>query len=345
MSRKMMRVGSAVESAQRVRRAVIKSLLALPALPIGALPCVALAQAGEKTLHLGLLSSGTRELRESLDQALVQGLRDQGYVEGRNLIIERRYGASKVRENASELAGMGLDAILTTCTPSTRIMKEATSSTPIIMAAVSDPVRQGIIASLAKPGQNVTGTSSQAEDLLAKRLELVARLLPKSTTIAVLANGNNPVHALGWETLARAAQDANFSLLKVELKAGSDLAGALDAAMRARPGALFVMPDDPMMMNLRPQIVEFAARHSLPDFYWASEFVATGGLMSYGENLRASYRTAATYVDRVKKGASPASLPVQQPTRFELVINMKRARALGIDIPQSLQVQADELVR
>ena len=213
------------------------------------------------------------------------------------------------------------------------------------MAAVSDPVRQGIVASLAKPGRNVTGTSSQAEDLLAKRMELVARLLPKSTTIAVLANGNNPVHALGWETLARAAQDTNFNLLKVELKASSELAAALDAAMRARPGALFVMPDDPMMLNLRPHIVELAARHRLPDFYWASEFVATGGLMSYGENLRASYRTAATYIDRVKKGASPASLPVQQPTRFELVINLKRARALGIDIPQSLQVQADELVR
>ena len=193
MSRKVMCVGSAVESAHRGRRAVIKSLLALASLPIGALPCAVLAQASEKTLRVGLLSSGTLELRESLDQALVQGLREQGYVEGRNLIIERRYGASRVRENASELAGMGLDAILTTCSPSTRVMKEATSSTPIIMAAVSDPVRQGIIASLAKPGRNVTGTSSQAEDLLAKRLELVARLLPKSTTIAVLANGNNPV--------------------------------------------------------------------------------------------------------------------------------------------------------
>jgi putative ABC transport system substrate-binding protein len=345
MSRVVTGADCAVDRVHRSRRAAIRSLLALAALPIGASPCAVLAQAGEKTLRLGLLSSGTLELRESLDQALVQGLREQGYVEGRNLIIERRYGASRVRENASELAGMGLDAVLTTCTPSTRVMKEATSSTPIIMAAVSDPVRQGIVASLAKPGRNVTGTSSQAEDLLAKRMELVARLLPKSTTIAVLANGNNPVHALGWETLARAAQDTNFSLLKVELKASSELAAALDAAMRARPGALFVMPDDPMMLNLRPQIVELAARHRLPDFYWASEFVATGGLMSYGENLRASYRTAATYIDRVKKGASPASLPVQQPTRFELVINLKRARALGIDIPQSLQVQADELVR
>lgn len=340
-----MRAGLSVDGVRRGRRALVHSLLALAALSLGALSSSTLAQTGENTLRIGLLSSGTRELREPLDRALVQGLSEQGYVEGKNLIIERRYGASQVRENASELAGMDLDAIVTTCTPSTRVMKNATSSTPIIMAAVSDPVRQGIVASLAKPGRNVTGTSSQAEDLLGKRLELMARVLPKSTTIAVLANGNNPVHALGWETLARAAQDMGFTLVKVELKAGSELAGALEAGMRARPGALFVMPDDPMMMNLRPQIVALATRYGLPDFYWASEFVASGGLMSYGENLRASYRTAATYVDRVKKGASPASLPVQQPTRFELVVNMKRAHALGIDIPQSLQVQADELIR
>src|SRR5206468_6993177 len=137
----------------------------------------------EKTLHVGILSSGVRDNRESLDQAFVEALRGQGYVEGKNLVVERRYSSSKLKDNASELAGMKLDAILTTCTPSTRMMKEATSSTPIVMVAVSDPVRQGIIASLAKPGQNVTGTSSQAEDLLAKRLELLAPLLPKSTTI------------------------------------------------------------------------------------------------------------------------------------------------------------------
>ncbi len=175
---------------------------------------------------------------------------------------------------------MKLDAILTTCTPSTRIMKEASSSTPIVMVAVSDPVRQGIVDSLAKPGHNVTGTSSQAEDLLAKRLELLADLVPKSTTIAVLANANNPVHALGWQRLERAAQETNRSLLKVELKSSGELSAAIDAAVRAQAGALFVLPDDPMMFNLRPQIVELAAKYRLPDFYWASQFVESGGLMS-----------------------------------------------------------------
>jgi len=312
---------------------------------IGVLPRVALAQAAEKTLRVGILSSGSYELRDSFDQALVQGLRDQGYVEGKNLTIERRYSSSKVKDNAIELAGMKLDAIFTTCTPSTRVMKETTSSTPIVMAAVSDPVRQGIIASLARPGQNVTGTSSQAEDLLAKRLELVATLVPKSTTVAVLVNANNPVHVLGWERLASVAQETNLVLLKVELRTSDELAEAIDNAARARAEALFVMPDDPMMMNLRPQIVELAARYRMPDFYWASEYVVSGGLMSYGENLRSSYRAAATYMDKIRKGANPGSLPVQQPTRFELVINMKRAQALGLNVPQSLLIRADEVIQ
>jgi putative ABC transport system substrate-binding protein len=315
------------------------------ALLIGVMLPAASAQTSEKTLRVGILSSGLLETRDSLDQALVQGLREQGYIEGKNLTIERRYSSSKVKDNAIELAGMHLDAILTTCTPSTRMMKEVTSSTPIVMAAVSDPVRQGIIASLARPGQNVTGTSSQAEDLLAKRLELLAALLPKSTTVAVLANPNNPVHALGWQKLESAAKDMNLNLLKVELNKSDELAAAIDAAVRARAGALFVLPDDPMMYNLRPQIVELAAKYRIPDFYWASQFVTAGGLMSYGENLGNSYRAAAVYMDKIKKGANPGNLPVEQPTRFELVINMKTARALGLSIPQPLLLRADTVIQ
>jgi putative ABC transport system substrate-binding protein len=330
----------------RTRRATATAWLAFAVVPLlWALPPAALAQTADKTLHVGILSSGVLENRSPLDEAFVQGLRDQGYLEGKNLIIERRYSSSKLKDNANELAGMKLDAILTTCTPSTRIMKEATSSTPIVMVAVCDPVRQGIIASLANPGQNVTGTSSQAEDLLAKRLELLAPLLPKSTTIAVLMNANNPVHALGWQRLESTAREMNLNLLKVELTKSDDLPAAIDAAVRARAGALFVMPDDPMMFNLRPQIVELAAKYRMPDFYWASQFVESGGLMSYGENLRSSYRATATYMDRIKKGANPANLPVEQPTRFELVINLKTAKALGITVPQALLLRADDVIQ
>ena len=330
----------------RTRRATANAWLAFAAVALlSAPPPAALAQTTDKTLHVGILSSGVLENRSPLDQAFVQGLRDQGYLEGKNLIIERRYSSSKLKDNAHELAGMELDAILTTCTPSTRIMKEATSSTPIVMVAVSDPVRQGIIASLANPGQNVTGTSSQAEDLLAKRLELLAPLLPKSTTIAVLMNANNSVHALGWQRLESTAREMNLNLLKVELTKSDDLPAAIDAAVRARAGALFVMPDDPMMFNLRPQIVELAAKSRMPDFYWASQFVESGGLMSYGENLGSSYRATAAYIDKIKKGANPANLPVEQPTRFELVINMKTAKALGLTVPQSLLMRADDVIQ
>lgn len=327
------------------RRNAILALFALAAFSvIVAIPPGAFAQSSEKMLRVGILSSGTRDLRAPLDQALVDGLRSHGYVEGKNLVIERRYGASRITENASELAGMNLDAILTTCTPSTRVMKDASTSTPIVMAAVSDPVQQGIIASLAKPGKNVTGTSSQAEDLLAKRMELVAALLPKATTVAVLANARNPVHALGWQKLEGAARQMNIKLVKLEISAPGDLPEAMDAAVRAQASALFVLPDDPLMMNIRPQLVESAARLRMPDFHWAREFAESGGLMSYGENLRASYSAAATYMDKLKHGANPATLPVQQPTRFELVINLRTAKALGIAVPQSLLLRADLVI-
>jgi putative ABC transport system substrate-binding protein len=294
--------------------------------------------------HIGILSSGVLENRSPLDAALVQGLRDQGYVEGENLFIERRYCSSNLRDNASELAGMKLDAVLTTCTPSTRLMKQATSSTPIVMVAVSDPVRQGVIASYARPGQNVTGTSSQAEDLLAKRLEMIAMITSKSTTIAVLTNTGNPVHALGWERLEAAARDMNLKLVKVEVGGSSELAPAIASAVQAHAGALLVLPDDPLMFNARPQIVELAAKYHLPDFHWAREFVESGGLMSYGESLRGSYRHAADYIGKIKKGANPGELPVEQPTRFELVINLKTAKALGVAVPPSLLVRADQVI-
>jgi putative ABC transport system substrate-binding protein len=224
-------------------------------------------------------------------------------------------------------------------------MKQATASTPIVMVAVSDPVRQGVVASLARPGGNVTGTSSQAEDLLAKRLEQVSLLVPKITTIAVLANANNPVHALGWQRLETAAQKMNLKLVKVELAKDDDLPAAVKAAVTAHAGALFVMPDDPMMYNLRPQIVALAHQNRLSDFYWTREYVESGGLMSYGENLRASYHAGAEYIDKIKKGSNPGELPVQQPTKFELIINLETAKTLGLTIPQSLLLRADEVIQ
>jgi putative ABC transport system substrate-binding protein len=191
----------------------------------------------------------------------------------------------------------------------------------------------------------VTGTSSQAEDLLAKRLEIVSLVVPTSTTVAVLVNKNNPVHTLGWQRLETAADEMNLKLLKLELAKSDDLPAAIDAAVSARAGALFILPDDPMMYNLRPQIVALAAQNRLPDFYWAREYVELGGLISYGESLRASYRAGAEYMSKIKKGANPGELPIQQPTRFELIVNVATANKLGITLPQSLLLRADQVIQ
>ena len=323
-----------------------------PRVPIFALICaLAVApctQAADKSIRIGILSSGSLDLRAGNEQALIQGLRERGYVEGKNLVIERRYAASqmsvRIPEYANELAGMKLDAIVTTCSPSTIAAKRATSSTPIVMAAVSDPVGQNIISSLAKPGHNVTGLSSQAEDLLAKRLELLSTLIPKSRNVAVLVNGNNTVHALGWQRLEDAAKLLKVKLTKVEGRSPDAIAAGIDTAARAKVDALFVMPDDPMFYNNRLRIVELAAKYRVPDFYWASDFVESGGLMSYGENLRSSYHGAATYVDKVARGANPATLPVAQPMRFELVVNKETAKTLGIKIPDEIILRAERVI-
>ncbi|HEY8242061.1 MAG: ABC transporter substrate-binding protein [Vicinamibacteria bacterium] len=313
----------------------------LAAAALAALAYGAIAQA-PPPMTIGVLSSGTYEGRATLDQALMQGLRERGYVEGTNLTVVRRYGASQSKQNAAELATMKLDAVLTTCTPSTRTMQEASATVPIVMAAVSDPVRQKIIDSYAKPGRNVTGTASQDEDLAAKRLEMLVALAPTAKTVAVLANGINPVHALAYPLLEREAK--RFGLTTVRYEINSDkLDQAVANAAAAGATALYVMPDDPLMLNLRVRIVELAARYRLPGVYFAREFVDVGGLASYGANLPASYRTAASYILRVKDGAAPAALPVAQPTHFEMVVNERTARALGLGIPPAIRASADVL--
>lgn len=325
-----------------------------------AMPVAGLAQSRDKVIRLGILVSGTLEQRAGLDQALIEGLRSLGYIEGKNLLLERRYGhgmsammdegmaghamSHDLSRSARELAEMKVDAIVTSCAPSTHAAKAATSSIPIVMAAVSDPVSQGLIASLAKPGRNVTGLSSQADELLPKRLELVAAILPPKTPIAVLANSRNPVHAPMWQMLKDMGDKPNLRLSLVQADDEAGLPAALEAVAAARAKALFVLPDDPMVFNMRARIVAFAANRRLPDFYWTSEFVEAGGLLSYGASLRESYAAAASYIDKVVKGAKPAALPVAQPTRFELVVNQKTAKRLGLAIPPSILQRADRVI-
>jgi len=310
---------------------------------LAAVTAAALAQS-LPPMTIGILSSGTHEGRASLEQALMQGLRERGYVEGTNLTVVRRYGASQSKQNAAELSTMKLDAVLTTCTPSTRTMQEASATMPIVMAAVSDPVRQKIIDSYAKPGRNITGTASQDEDLAAKRLEMLVAMAPMAKSVAVLANAINPVHALAYPALEREAKRLGLTTVRYTIEINGDkLDQTFANATAAGAMALYVMPDDPLMLNLRVRIVELAARHRLPGFYFAREFVDVGGLASYGANLPASYRTAASYILRVKEGAAPAALPVAQPTQFEMVVNERTARALGLGIPPTIRASADVL--
>ncbi len=299
--------------------------------------------------HIGILVGGSLAQRGHLEQALLQGLREQGYVEGKNLVLERRYANGEVEQTpkfARELAAMKLDAVVTTCTPSTRAAQLALGSTPIIMAAVADPVGQHLIASLARPSGNLTGLSSQAEDIMPKMLQLFASILPKPTTVAVLTDTKSDVHPRMWTALGPVAQTLNLKLVRIDVGRPSDvhLPAAFDTAAQQKVGAIFVLPDEPLFLTRRMEIVALAAKHRLPAFYGAREFVDDGGLMSYGENLRAAYRNAATYIKQVVHGATPGDMPVAQPTKFELVINLKTARSIGVAVPQSVLLQATEVI-
>jgi putative ABC transport system substrate-binding protein len=323
--------------------------LVIAAAAVLASPSVLRAQKPDQAVkRIGLLIAGSNATRAHLERALVESLREQGYVEGRNLSIERRYGnqggPAQLRVLARELESLKLDAVVTTCTPSTRSMKDETSTTPIVMASVSDPVGQGVIASLAKPGANVTGTSSQAEDILPKMLEYFAAVLPRAAPIAVLGDRRNPVHSRIWEQILQLGQATGLRPTRHEIGNSSEIEAAIEAAAREGAAGLFVLADHPIFMDHRNRIVAAAGKHRLPAFYWAREFVEAGGLMSYGENVSTGWRRAGSYVSRVVRGARPADLPVAQPTTFELVINTRAARSLGIAIPQSMLARADVVI-
>ena len=308
------------------------------------------AQTTQEPKRVGFVVYGTSAPRNHLLDAFLDGMREQGYVEGKNLVVERRFAEGsldRLIQGAGELSALKLDAIVTTCSPSTLAVKTATSgsTTPIVMAVVTDPVGQGLVASLARPGGNVTGRSSQVEDTLPKMLELFAGVLPKSARIAVLHNTNNPVHPLLWREAEKAAKSLDMTLVRIDVAGSNDFPAAFDTIARERLGALLVLPDDGMTMNNRTQLVALAAQRRIATFYGLREFVAQGGLMSYGENYAADYRSTAAYVGKVLRGEKPANLPVEQPTRFEFVINSSAAKALGVTIPASLLVRADEVLQ
>ncbi|HEU5297690.1 MAG TPA: ABC transporter substrate-binding protein [Burkholderiaceae bacterium] len=312
----------------------------------------AVGQRPVKPFRIGYLN--LRAGPNAWDEALVQRLRELGYRNGDNLLIEYRWAdedLSLLERQADELVRLPVDVIVTNQTPAVRIVKKATATIPIVMIATADPVGSGLISSFARPGGNLTGLSYLTTDLAAKRLELLHELVPGAARIAVLAwdfGGRNPASKERGPTMLPETEAAG-RLLGAEVRAhfigsAADLPQAFAAIEQARSQALIVKHNS-FIYEHRAAIIEASKRLRLPDMYEAREFVATGGLVSYGPNVTELYRQAAGYVDRIFKGAKPADLPVQQPTRLDLVLNLKTAKAIGLTIPQSLLLRADEVIQ
>jgi putative ABC transport system substrate-binding protein len=306
-------------------------------------PLGARAQPPSKIYRLGYLGSARIPY---VIEALQAGLRDLGYVESRNLKIEYRFGGSlseALDALAAELVALAPDAVVTTGTPATLAAKRATTTIPIVMAPIGDPLRAGIVVSLAHPGGNITGVSLYGSELSGKRVEVLKETLSGITRLAVLGNATNPFNQYMWEDTQPAARQLGIEPQLFMVRESEQLAGAFGAMRRTGADAVIVL-SDAMFNRERRQIADLAAEHRLPAMYEDREYVKDGGLMSYGPNVAEVTRHSATLVDKVLKGAKPADLPIELPEKFDLVINLKTAAALGIDVPLHLQQLADEVI-
>ncbi len=315
------------------------------ALGLLVVPLAAEAQQPPRVPKIGLLRVGS--LPDANVAAFIQGLRDLGYVEGQNIIIEYRWAEGKLERLpnlASDLVRLKVEVIVTGGLEASLAAKTATRLIPIVAGTSADPVSSGLVASLARPGGNITGLTVINVDLAGKRLELLKEAVPGASRVAVLRNRANGAHALLWTETQRAARSLGVQLQSLEVRGANEFEGAFAAMARDRADALLLAPDE-MFWTYRGQIAALAAKTRLPGMFDIKGFVDAGGLMSYGPNLPDMFRRAATYVDKILKGAKPADLPIEQPTTFELVINLKTAKALGLTIPQSVLVRADEVIQ
>jgi putative ABC transport system substrate-binding protein len=321
-------------------------LLLLTLLAVG-LPLTAQAQPPGKVARIGYLGNSSPALERDFVDAFRQGLRELGYAEGHNLLIEFRWAEGRYErfpELIAELVRRKVDVILTAGTPGALAAKQATQTTPIVMAVSGDAVGTGLVRSLARPDGNLTGLTRMTRDLDGKRLELLKEIVPRLSRVAMLLNPTNPISALGWKEAVALAETLHLTLEPVEVRAAEDFETARAAITRQRPGALFIIADQ-FLLASRTQVVDFAAHRSLPAMYPNRGFVDAGGLISYAANDPAMFRSAATFVDKILKGAKPGDLPIEQPTTFELVINLKTAKTLGLAIPQSVLIRADEVIQ
>jgi ABC-type uncharacterized transport system substrate-binding protein len=307
------------------------------------------AQTPAKVYRIGYLGSGAPAslATDALVRALLDRLEELGYSEGRDLVVVRRTSEGRnerYRALATELVNLKVDVIIAPGTAAAQAAKEATSTVPIVMVVAGDPVGSRLIASFARPGGNVTGMSSAGGEVTAKQLELIKEIVPRLSRIAVLSNQTTALHVTLLKELEVAAQTLRVRLHPVDVRTPQDLDSALVAIAKERPEALIPL-DDPLIFQERRHIADFALRHRLPTASFQRFFTEAGTLLSYGPSFADLFRRAAHYVDKILKGAKPADLPVEQPTKFELVINLKTAKALGLTIPQSVLVRADEIIQ
>jgi putative ABC transport system substrate-binding protein len=303
------------------------------------------AQPAAKVFRIGLLGGSTPKSPEAAHiwNGFFQGLRELGYVEGVHYVFEGRFYEDKLERLpalAAELARLPVDVIVAGAAPAPEAARRATSTIPIVMANHGDPVGSGLVASLARPGGNVTGLSVVNVEMWGKRLQLLKETVPGLSRVAVLSNPTNPQNALDFREVERAARSLQVQVKVLEAQTPNELVGAFDAATKERADALILLGGS-MFFAERVRLTELAARSRLPAIYGTREFTEAGGLMAYGVNIRESFRRAATYVDKILKGAKPGDLPVEQPTKFDLVVNLKTAKALGLNIPQSVLIRAE----
>jgi putative tryptophan/tyrosine transport system substrate-binding protein len=313
-----------------------------------AAPLAAEAQPAGKVYRMGVIVTSTPSPAFArLWDAFSNELRKLGYVEGKNILVERRYSEGQAElypQLAADLVGLKVDLIMVVTTPAALAAKAATATIPILFVTAIDPVGAGLAASLARPGGNVTGLATLSPELSTKRLELTKELIPRVSRVAVLWNAGNPANAVVRPEIDAAARRLGLVLRSYEVQRPDDFASTFAAIVRERPEALLV-PSDALMFQRREQIAQLALQARLPAIFEPREMAVAGGLMAYGPSYAEMFRRAAFYVDKLLKGIKPADLPFEQPTQFELVINLKTAKALGLTIPPSLLGRADEVIQ
>jgi len=327
----------------KTRREILLAAVTWPALAwAGAVH----AQVPARVRRIGLLSPFSPSNTVLSHQAFRQGLRDLGWVEGKNISIEYRYAEGRrgsLPDLAADLVRLKVDVIVASAPPAALAAQRATTTIPIVMTDADDPVAAGLVDSLARPGGNVTGLSQMSPQLGGKRLELLKEIVPKLSRVAVLWNPVGARSRIYWNEIQLPARQLGIQLHSLEVQSPDDFDKAFEDAIKARAGALFILPAPVIVTNLN-RIAGLAAKNRLPSITQSSRFANAGGLVTYGPDLADMYRRAATYVDKILKGAKPGELPVEQPTKFELVINMKTAKALGITIPQTVLFRADRVI-